>query len=270
MSDKTLSIMNEQLIIVEKYISDLDAAADKQEMMKAINTCSESIKKQYDDLEEIAEDFCSRVKTDKELSAVSDRIGNLLSKEVTKFYGKMGQFMADPDFMETFSNFDIVVGNNPLFGVNQFGGDVAANVSHAMAGGMDDLAMKMMADSTEIDTDVEESIAAVMNDFLALSKRYVDRMREATTSRKAVTATDSFVSAIKRQIPEMKKHSDQFKLIMRKPVQPKAITEAAEELKKTLGDDLKEVMKDKNEILQEQKVQKAVSKLGAILNEVPF
>jgi len=270
MSDMTLRIMQEQLKIAEQYISDLEAASGKEELMLAINTCSKNIKDQYEDLEKIADDFCTRFADDAELKTTSTKIGKLLGHDVTKYYGKMGPYMADADFMEAFANFDIVVGNNPLFGVNEFGADVASNVSHAIAGSMDSVATHMLAETTEITDETIDGILTVMNDFLSLSKRYVERMQEASTARKAVEATDAFVSNIKKQIPEMKKYSDTLKLIMAKKDKPEAIMKAADELKKTLGDDLKAVMRDKDKILNEQKVQKAVSKLGTVLNEVPF
>ncbi|ADD67779.1 hypothetical protein Dacet_1003 [Denitrovibrio acetiphilus DSM 12809] len=270
MNDKTIRIMQEQLVIVEKYMKDLEEASDKKTLMEAISTCSHSIKSQYPDLEDIADDYCDRSQTDEELKRISDTIGKLLSTEVTKFYGKMGQYMADSDFMETFAEFDIVVGNNPLFGVNQFGGDVAAEVSKSIAGGLDGMATQMIADSTEIDESSIKGITNVMDSFLGLSQRYVAKMQEASTARKAVTATDAFVSSIKKMIPEMKQHSDQLKLLMAKKEKPEQILNMAESLRKTLGDDLKAVMKDKEELLADHKVQKSVSKLGAVLNEVPF
>lgn len=270
MSEKTLEVMQEQLKFAEKYIEDLSEAETKAEFIKAINTCKDSIQNQYEDLEQIADDYCARAKSDKDLDAISNRIGHLLGKEVTKFYGKMGTFMADADFMEAFAQLDIVVGNNPLFGVNQFGGDVAAEVSKTIAGSMDNIATKIISETTETSEETTENIIRIMNDFLQLSKRYVGKMSEANTGRKAVMATDAFVNSIKKMIPEMKDHTDQLKLIMARPDKPKQVTDIADELKKTLGDDFKEVMKDKEEIIKEQKVQKAVSKLGAILNEVPF
>lgn len=268
--DKTLDVMKHHLHIVEKYIDELQQAEGKKAIMNAINSCSKSIHEQYGDLEEIADDFCARVKDDKELNAISKRIGDILSGETTKHYGKMGPFMADRDFMEVFSNFDIVVGNNPLFGVNEFGADVAADVSKAIAGSMDGIATKMIADTTDIEDDVLAGISGVMESFLDISKKYVAKMNDANTARKAVTATDAFVAAIKKQIPEMKKYSDQLKLVMAKDEKPENILNMAEELKKTLGDDLKAVMQEKSEIISEQKVQKSVSKLGAVLSEVPF
>lgn len=270
MSDMTLRVMQEQLKIAEQYITDLEAASGKDELMKAINTCSLSIKNQYEDLENIADDYCERFPKDEELRRLSTKIGQLLGSEVTKYYGKMGPYMADKEFMGAFANFDIIVGNNPLFGVNEFGGDVAANVSKAMAGSMDSVATQILAETTENDEETVNGIIEVMNNFLDLSKRYVEKMKSASTARKIVEATDAFVSNIKKQIPEMKKYSDSLKIIMAKQEKPAEITKAAEELKQTLGDDLKAVMQDKSDLLQEQKVQKSVGKLGEILSEVPF
>ncbi len=68
----------------------------------------------------------------------------------------------------------------------------------------------------------------------------------------------------------MKSLADEIKLIMIRPDKPEAITTAAESLKENLGDRLKDVIKEKETLMNEQKVSKSVGKLGAILNEVPF
>lgn len=270
--DRTTEVMRLHLEYAEKYIKEMEKAQTKEDIMEAVNRCSLAVKNQYPDLEEIAEDYCRKIteKSDPELAEISTRVGEIYGKEVTAFYGKMGRFMADADFMETFSNFDIVIGNNPLFGTNEFGSDVAVEVSKTIAGSMDSLAAKMMADSTDVDEAVILELEKIMESFLDLSKRYVAKMSEVTTGRKAVTATDAFVSGIKRLVPEMKKYADMLKLLMAGDKKPEKIIKLAAELNKTLGDELKNVMQDKQDIIAEQKVQKAVGRLGSILNEVPF
>ncbi|PLX66644.1 MAG: hypothetical protein C0602_11275 [Denitrovibrio sp.] len=272
MSDNTKKVMKEHLQIAENYINALDTAESKKDLINAINTCKKEILAQYKDLEEISEDFYEKItgKKDKELFEISDRVGNIFSKEVTAYYVKMGPYMADQDFMAAFAEFDQIIGSNPLFGQNEFGQDIAAKVSTAIAGEMDSMATRMMADSSETDENIVTEIAELMNRFLDISKRYIAKLDEAVTARKVVTATDGYVNAITKMIPEMKAQADQLKLIMARNDKPAQITNAADELKRVLGDDLKEVMKNKQELFNEQKVQKSVSKLGDILNKVPF
>jgi len=272
MSNKTTKIMKEHLQIAEKYISDMNNAKSKKDFMNAMQTCETAVKAQYEDLEDIADDFCTKItnKSDKELSGISERIGEIFGQEITKLYVKMAPYMAEPDFMGALGSLDIVVGSNPLFGANEFGADIATEVSKTIAGTMDGMATKMMADSTPTDEKTIIAVTDLMNNFLQLSQRYVERMKAATTGRKIVTATNGFVDSVKKLIPEMKIQADHIRFIMAKNEKPEGIIKAADELKQTLGDDLKAVLKDKAELMQDQKVQKSVSKLGAILNEVPF
>jgi len=241
-------------------------------MLAAMKKCEEAVKAQYPVLEEITDDYCTKITegTDPELTDISKQIGALYGEEITKLYVKMAPYMAEPAFMEALGSIDIVVGNNPLFGVNQFGADVAIEVSKTMAGGMDQMAMKMMSETEMTSDETMNAVISLMANFASFSERYVDRMSAATTSRKIVNATDSFVDAIKKMIPEMKSLADQIKLIMMRPDKPEEITKYSDILKQKLGDDLKAVIKEKEELMNEQKVSKSVGKLGAILNEVPF
>lgn len=272
MSDRTLDVMKEHLHIAETYIKSMKNAESKTDFMSAIDTCRNSILKQYSDLEEIADDYTDKIlgKKDQELHRISCRVGDIFGKEVTVLYGKMAPYMADEDFMHSFAEFDRIIGSNPLFGKNEFGHDVAVQVSKAMAGSMDGIAARMMADSSDTDEESLEKITDVMQRFLDLSRKYVTRMDDASTPKKAVTATDSYVSSIEKMIPEMKACADNIRLIMAKKDKPRQITDIADELKNVLGENLKDVMKNKQELLSEKKVQKSVGKLGDILNKVPF
>lgn len=271
MSDKTVQVMKEHLLIAEEYIKALKAAETKKEMLNAMNRCTEAVKRQYPDLEEISDDYGARIhKGDKELKEISVRVGDIYGKEITGLYGKMGRFMADSDFMEALGSIDIVIGSNPLFGANEFGADVAVEVSKTIAGSLDAMATKMIADTTETGEDTLNEIAGMMEGLLDLSKRYVARVNEAGTARKVVTATEAFVDAIRKLVPQMRKHADQLKLIMAKDNKPEKLMRLSAELSKVLGDQLKQAMRDKEELFREQKVQKAVAKLGEVLNEVPF
>jgi len=271
MSNRTLEVMQEHLQIAEKYISELKKAESKEEFLNAMRRCIKSVHEQYPALEEISDDYAEKIgKADKELKEISVRVGDIYGKQVTSLYGKMGAYMADKDFMEVLSTLDKVIGNNPLFGVSEFGEEVARQVSESIAGSLNEVAAKIMADSTETDEVVLADITSLMDEFCSLSKRYVMKLAESNTARKIVTATDSYVSGIKKMIPEMKRNADQLKLIMSRNEKPEELIKLSEELKKTLGDDLKAVMKDKDEIFSDQKVQKSVSKLGTVLSDVPF
>ncbi len=202
MNSKTTQIMKEHLQIAENYIEALKTAESKKDMMQAMKTCEEAVKAQYEDLEEIADDYCKKITegSDKELSDISKKIGDIYGKEITKLYVKMAPYMAEPDFMEALGSIDIVVGSNPLFGANEFGADIATEVSKTIAGGMDNMAAKMMSETKETSEETLNAVVAIMENFASLSERYVERMSAATTSRKIVNATDSFVDAIKKMI----------------------------------------------------------------------
>ncbi len=61
MNSKTTQIMKEHLQIAENYIEALKTAeSKKKDMMQAMKTCEEAVKAQYEDLEEIADDYCKK------------------------------------------------------------------------------------------------------------------------------------------------------------------------------------------------------------------
>lgn len=271
MSDRTVDVMKKHLLIAEKYIKDIENAKSKQDFMDAMEKCSNEVKNQYTDLEEIEEDYCRRItEGDTELKEISARVGEIFGQKITKHYTKMAPYMADQSFMEAMGNIDIVIGNNPLFGTNEFGADIAVEVSKTIAGSLDGIATKMIADSTDPEEAVLRDLTDILNRFLDLSRRYVAKMTEAGTARKIVTATDSFVDAVKKLVPEMKKHADQIKLILAKKEKPEQIAKLSEELRKVLGTELQQAMKEKQELINDQKVQKSVAKLGSVLSEIPF
>lgn len=272
MSNRTTDVMQEHLLIAESYKKGLEEAKSKADFINVITTCKDKISAQYKDLEEIADDYSDKIlnNKDKELKELSEKVGSIFGKETTAYYGKMGPYMADPDFMKAFTEFDQIIGSNPLFGQSQFGQDVAVEVSKAIAGSLDGAAVKMMAETDDTNEVTVATIAEIMDSFLGLSKRYVAKMDEANTARKIVTATDSYVNAISKMVPEMRSHTDTLRLLMAKDEKPQQIVKIADELKVTLGDDLKRVMQNKEELISDKKVQKSVAKLGEILQKVPF
>jgi ATP-dependent DNA ligase len=271
MSDKTISVMRKHLDIAEKFLKNLRKAQTKNEMMGCFISCREAVKDQYPELEEIADDFCTRItEKDAELSEISRRVGDIFGTEITKLYGKMGKYMADQDFLEAQAQFDIVIGNNPLFGVNQFGGDVAAEVSKTIAGSIDGMATMMMAESTETSEDKMAQIVSLMQEFHDLSERYVARMITSDTASKISAATDAYVTAVKKLIPKMNTHKDELKLINARKEKPAKLTELSEGMRQILGVQLRDAMQNRQELLSDKKVQKSVQKLSTLLTQIPY
>jgi len=274
MSDKTIDVMKEHLLIAEDYISEMNKAESKTDYINAMKSCTARVKAQYGDLEEVAEDFTARAMSpegsEQELKKISAQAGDIYTKKVSALYSKMGVHMGDPDFLEAMEELDKALMNNPLFGESDGLHEAAKEISEGFALAIDGMTKKIHAETTVTEAETLNKIIDMMNSFLKLSENYVSKMQNAVTARKAVTATDNFVNSVKKMIPEMESCKDEIKVMMMRDKKPDEIIETGQKLGKVLGEDLKEAMKDKQEILADHKVKKSVSRLGEILNKVPF
>jgi molecular chaperone DnaK (HSP70) len=271
MREKTLNVMKKHLNIVEKYIDDLDKAVDKKQCMDAMNNCTKKVKELYEELEEVAADFKSRLAgSDTEIQAVSAEIGDLLSKKIIEFYPKTGTYLADPEYQKAQTELDSAISNSPLFGDNSHDEQMAMEVSKSFASTMDKMAVQLEAETSASDEDFVADTIEKMEVFKAYSERYVANLESANTARKMVTATDKFVDSIKKLIAEMNQDAHAIRVLMTKKDRPEKIDELGNDLKKILGEDLSAVIKGKEELLNDHKVKKSVGKLAPLLQQIPF
>ncbi len=273
MSDKITRIMKEHQKIAEKYIDDLKKADTKAGYISAMNSCADSIKKQYPDLESISDEFNTLMVTNQaseEIKNASMTAGACFGIRSVEIYPRMAPHMGDEDFRAAQMNLDGVLNANPLFG-GQMGDDKALNeVSHTFASAMNSMAEKLHLETAEADTSAIGEIETIMTEFDSLAKRFAAAVEKADTSRKFVTAVDGFVNAVNKMIPRMKELSEPMKVLMAQKLLPEKIKEISGSIGQTLGKDLTEILKDKRELMAEPKVKKAVSKLGSMLESIPF
>lgn len=272
MSEKVLQVMKQHLKIAEQYIEELEKAGSKADFIAAMSTCADNIKQQYPDLEAVTEEFNTLMvlgTADTELKEISRAAGDCFGRRTVDMFKRMAPFMGDAEFQGAQRNLDEVLNGNPLF-CGAADDSAMREISANFANAVNAMAEKLHFETAETDENAAEAIEAVLKQFDDLAKRYAAAIKKADTSRKFVTANDAFVNGVKNLIPEMNRLKDAMKALAAQKLVPAGVTELSKSLGRTLGKELTEILRDKRELMNEPKVKKSVSKLGEILESVPF
>lgn len=272
MNDRVLAVMTAHLNYAEKYIESLGAAASVDDCVKAMKTCASEVKAQYPDLEEICGVYQNLMLTgaSDELRLISEKTGDCLGRKAVELMPKIAQFMADDEYVAAQKELDDVLMNNPLFGGYVSDDSHIAEVAQGFAGIMTQMTEKLHAETTEVSAEDAEKIEHILEKLTASAAAFNSSLSFAKTSRKAVEACDMFVASLNRLMPDMTDSAEAMRLMTAKGDIPQNIVALSKKLSDILGAELKEIIKEKQEIMQEQKVKKAVKKLGDLLEKLPF
>ena len=273
MSEKTAKVMNKHLKTAEKYISELQEATDKSGIISAMKKCAADIRKQYPELEEVADEFNTLMVTNQateEIKIASMKTGECFGRRTVELLPKMAPYMADDDYRAAQAELDSALNDNPLFKGAMQDDKALLEVSHTFATAMNSMAEKLHLETAETDLSLKDEIVSVISDFDALSKRFAAAVEKADTSRKLVTAIDGFVAAVKKMTDRMNAVAEPMRIMSAQKLLPDTVTELLKSIGQTLGKELTVILKDKTELMGEPKVKKAVGKLGDILESVPF
>lgn len=273
MSGQVLKVMKQHLKIAEKYISDLEEADSKESFMKAMKSCGEKIKKQYPDLEAISEEYNTLMvlnTASDELKNISNAVGDCFGRKSTVMIVKTAAYLAHDDFREAQAELDNILTQNPLFGGNIPDDKALMQVSESFASSMNSMAEKLHLETSEADMTALDKIESILKDFDALADKFAASVKKADTARKLVNSVESFVTSVKKLIPEMQKVAEPMRIMMAQKLLPEQVSDISKHLRKTLGTELPEILRDKREFMAEPKVKKAVYKLGEIVGSLPF
>lgn len=269
MSVNVLTVMKKHLKSAEKYIKAMQEAETADEYIIAMKTCASEVRAQYKDFEAVSDEYNSLMvlstATD-ELKEVSRRTGDCFGSMTVDLLPKMAVYMNDEAFVKAQRELDDALMGNPLFS-GGMDDSAMVEVAKSFASTMGAVAEKLHAETEEINSD---GVLTVLQEFDSLAKRYNNAVIKADTARKFVTANDAFVSAVKKLIPQMNDVANDMRLLAAKGNMPEDIDSVSKSLRTVLGDELKEILKDKRELMADMKVQKSVSKLGNVLNSLPF
>lgn len=273
MSEKVLDVMKKHLESAEKYIEALDNASSVADCVAAMKQCSSEVKSQYQDLQDISEEYNKLMLTRKandELKTVSEKTGDCFGRKSVEMMPKIAVYMADADFITAQKELDDVLINNPLFNGLVPDDSALLDVANSLASTMHSMSEKMHVESEGVKENDIAELERILSEFDASAKRFNKNLSKSNTARKAVESCDIFVDSVKKLLPAMNTVAGSMRLLMAKGELPENVSDISKSLKETLSKELSEIIKEKQDIMQEQKVQKSVKKLGELLESMPF